>query len=82
MVVLAINTLSRLYPLGQWITFWEVTGARKVVLVQDTDDRAGRIYELLALGTEILIDRQGAVAFRSDGPAGYEKLRSEIEKVL
>lgn len=49
---------------------------------QDFEGTTVRDYELLALGTEIIVDREGLVVFRSDGSAGYERLRSEIEKIL
>ena len=49
---------------------------------QDTGPITPEKYQLVALGTEVLVDRQGLVAFRRDGAAGYEKLKSEIEKVL
>ena len=49
---------------------------------QDTGPITPEKYQLVALGTEVLVDRQGLVAFRRDGAAGYEKIKSEIEKVL
>ena len=73
---------SSLYSLEEWVGFWKGTGAGDVLWGQDVNDTSVRDYQLVALGTEVLVDRQGRVAFRSDGAAGYKKLRSEIEKVL
>ncbi len=73
---------SSVYPLEEWVEFWKGTGAGDVLWAQDVNDTTARDYQLVALGTEVLVDRQGLVAFRSDGAAGYKKLRSEIEKVL
>ena len=69
-------------PLKDWVSFWKSTGAGDVLWGQDTSGSTIRAYQLLALGTKVIVDRNGAVAFRSDGPTEYEKLRSEIEKVL
>ena len=81
MTVVAVN-IEPSYPLGYWVDFWKSTGAGDVLWAQDSLSHAAREFQLVALGTEILVDRQGRIAFRRDGPAGYKKLQSEIEKVL
>ena len=81
MTVVAVN-IEPSYPLGYWVDFWKSTGAGNVLWAQDTYSNAAREFQLVALGTEILVDRQGRIAFRRDGPVGYKKLQSEIEKVL
>ncbi len=78
---MAVN-IEPFYSLEQWESFWKGTGAGDVLWAQDTDFSTIESYQLVALGTEVLVDRQGLVAFRSDGPAGTKKLRAEIEKVL
>ncbi len=40
------------------------------------------MYDIVALGTEIVVDREGMVTFRSDGPSGYDQLRSAVEQAL
>ena len=70
------------YSLEEWVTFWKGIGAGEVLWAQDTDGSTVRAYQLFALGTEVVVDRNGAVTFRSNGPTGYEKLRSEIRKAL
>ena len=82
MDVVAINIWPSNYPLQEWVSFWGSTGASQVLLAQDVNNRAVRDYQLVALGTEVIIDRQGSVAFRSDRAAGYKKLKSEIQKLL
>ncbi len=79
--MVAVNIEPR-SPLNQWVGFWRSTGAGDVLWGQDTTRSTPRAYSLFALGTEVIVDRQGAVAFRSDGATGYERLRSEIEKLL
>ena len=79
--MLAVNIDPR-YPLEQWTAFWNTTGAGDVTLAQDTSSTTVTDYRLVALGTEVVIDRDGLVAFRSDSPAGYERLRSAVEQAL
>lgn len=81
MTVVAVNIEPR-SPLEQWVSFWKSTGAGDVLWGQDTNGSTVKSYRLLAVGTEVIVDRQGSVVFRSDGSVGYKKLRSEIEKHL
>ena len=81
MKVVAVNIEPR-SPLEDWVSFWKSTGAGDVLWGQDTNGSTIKDYRLLTLGTEVIIDRQGSVAFRSDGSVGYEKLKAEVEKVL
>lgn len=65
--MVAIN-FDPLYSLNQWIAFWKQTGAGDVLWAQDTQRVTPRMFDLVALGTEIIVARQGMVTFRSDGP--------------
>ena len=80
--MVAINIWPSLYPLEEWVDFWKATGAGDVIWAQDANNRAIEDYRLVALGTQVLVDRRGALTFRSDGPSEHTRLRSEIEKVL
>lgn len=64
------------------MAFWKQTGAGDVLWAQDTQRVTPRMFDLVALGTEIIVDRQGMVTFRSDGPAGYDQLREAVEQAL
>lgn len=79
--MVAVNIEPR-SPLASWVSFWKSTGAGDVLWGHDTKGTTSRDYRLLTLGTEIIVDRQGMVVFRSDGAAGYKKLQAEIEKAL
>ena len=81
MNVVAINFDPR-YSLDTWQRFWKTTGAGDVILAQDTSSTTVTDYRLVVLGTEVVVDRDGLVAFRSDGPAGYERLRSAVDQAL
>ena len=86
--VLAVNIESRNYTLAEWTAFVkrfepnEFIGLAQSGSVQDVTNQAIQAYQLKALGTQVIVDRQGRVAFRRDGPTGYKRLRSEIEKAL
>ena len=82
MQVVAVNILPASFSLDEWIGFWKSRGAGDVVWGQDRESSAVRKFLLLALGTEIIVDREGGVAFRSDGPADHQRLRAEIDKLL
>ena len=79
--MVAINIQPQ-FSLGEWTSFWRSKGAREVVLAQDKQAATIRAYRLLALGTEVIVDREGRFAFRSDGPAGPQTLRAAIESAL
>ncbi len=79
--VVAVNIDPR-YPLEQWTDFWKSTGAGDVLWAQDTNSTTVTDYRLVTLGTEVIVDGDGLVVFRSDGPSGYERLRSAVEQAL
>ncbi len=79
--VVAIN-FEPAYSLNQWVAFWKQIGAGDVLWAQDSQRVTPRAYDLVTLGTEIVVDRRGIVTFRSDGPAGYDQLRSAVEQAL
>ena len=74
--------IERRAPMADWVRFWKSKGAGDVLWAQDTTGSAVSAYQLLVVGTEVIVDRNGGIAFRSDGPAGLKRLRSEIEKSL
>ena len=81
MTVVAVNIEPR-SPLDEWVSFWKGTGAGEVLWGQDVNGTTVRDYRLVALGTEVIVDRTGSIVFRNDGAAGYKRLKSEIDKAL
>lgn len=79
--MVAINIYPQ-YPLEEWTRFWKSTGAGEVLWAQDVNGTTIETFRLVALGTEMVLDREGRITFRSDGPAGMKKLKAEIEEVL
>ncbi len=86
--MLAVNIDSGNFSLGEWAEFINryvpdgLSGFAESSAVQDVNKQAARQYQLTTLGTEVLVDRQGQMALRSEGPMGYGKLSSEVERLL
>lgn len=86
--VLAVNIDSGNFSLGDWAGFVnqyvpeEFAASAGNLAVQDLEFNSARDYQLKSLGTEVLVDRQGLVALRSEGPMSYGKLSSEVENLL
>lgn len=86
--VLAINIQPSYYSLDEWASYvknYAPIGLEEVawaMAAQDVSYAAIRQYELKWLGTQVLVDRNGKVVFRSETGASESRLRSEIERVL
>ena len=79
--MVAVNTI----PWGSlevWKEFWKSTGASDVIWATDTEQELVQMFRVLSLGTTIIIDRQGHVAYRDDRATPYDTLRSKVEGVL
>ncbi len=48
----------------------------------DADQGLVRLYQVLTLGTTIIIDRQGHVSYRDGGATSYEVLHSQVKELL
>ncbi len=79
--VVAINQAAQ-FSLDDWQTFWRSTGALNVTWAQDTNLQATRTYGVTALGTTIIIDRDGQIVYRDHKPTSQETLQSELGKVM
>jgi hypothetical protein len=80
--VIAINMVPQ-NNLQEWRAYWKWLGAGDVVWAQDTPDgQAVKAYNIQALGTTVIIDRAGRVAYRDAASTSYKKLRAEVLKVL
>lgn len=86
--VLAVNIDAQNSPLGDWVDFMRtyapegMAGATGAMAVQDVNEQAVPRYRIASLGTEVLVDAQGRIAFRSESPSGIRTLQAEIDKVL
>ena len=65
-----------------WKEFWKSKEAKDVTWATDTEQELVQKFEVLTLGTTIIIDRQGFVSYRDDGATPYNTLRTKVEEVL
>lgn len=80
--MVACNLLPA-HSFEEWKGFWQyVGGGEDVVFAKDTSRRALTAFKIRALGTTIIINRQGQVVYRDSGATPYETLRSEVDKAL
>ena len=82
MQVVAINIGTQFFSLGDWREFWNAVGGGEVLWAQDNSGAATSAFQVVALGTTIIIDRQGQIRYRDAGATSYEKLREEVGRVL
>lgn len=82
MKVVAVNIVPQ-NSLQQWQAFWKSLGAGDVVWAQDTPDgQAVRAYNIQALGTTVIVGRDGRVVYRDAAATSYKKLQAEVLKAL
>ena len=79
--MVAVN-ISPWGDLESWETFWQSKGGGKVVWAEDPERELVRSYQVISLGTNIIIDRRGNISYRDGGATTYNTLRAEVEEVL
>ena len=79
---MAINIGAQYYSLSDWQQFWNAVGGGKVLWAQDKGGAATSAFQVVALGTTIIVDRQGRVTYRDAGATSYQKLKEELGHVL
>ncbi len=79
--MVAINTIPWA-SIEVWKEFWKSKGAMDVIWATDTEQELVQKFEVLTLGTTIIIDRQGSISYRDDGATPYNTLRTKVEEVL
>lgn len=79
---MAINIDSVSSTLQEWTAFWRAVGGGEVLWAQHTENGATVAYRIQALGTTVIVDREGRVAYRDGYATPYQRLREEIEKLL
>lgn len=47
----------------------------------DADQGLVRLYQVLTLGTTIIIDRQGNIAYRDNGATPYDVLYRQVKEL-
>ncbi len=70
-------------PIADAVAYYRSVGAGDFFLyAADKGFRVAREYEVLSLGTTVVVDPRGIVTFRDSGPSSTELLTSEIGKAL
>ena len=79
--VIAVNT-APFASLKDWKQFWKSKDAADVTWATDAKGELVQLFRVYSLGTTIIIDREGHIAYRDDGATPYEVLRAEVKEVL
>ncbi len=70
------------YSLGDWQTWWYRYTDRSVIWADDTQGEAVVAFGVYAVGTKVIVDRQGRLVYHSGGAAGYDVLNAAVKRVL
>ena len=78
---MAVNT-TPFISLENWKQYWTSKDADDVTWAQaDAEGELLRKYQVLSLGTTIIIDREGRISYRDDGATPYEVLRANVKEI-
>lgn len=78
---MAVNIATE-YTLGDWQTWWYRYTDRSVIWAEDTQGEAVMAFGVYAVGTKVIVDRQGRVVYRNTGAAGYDVLNAAVKQIL
>lgn len=81
LTVVAINT-APFNSLEEWKEFWKSKDAADVTWATDPTGELIQQFRVYSLGTTVIIDREGRIAYRDDWATSYEVLRAEVQEVL
>ena len=79
--MVAIN-IAPFSSLKDWMDFWKSKDAADVTWATDAKGELLQQFRVYSLGTTIIIDREGLIAYRDDGASTYEVLLAEVKEVL
>ncbi len=68
--------------LKDWKDFWKSKDAADVTWATDAKGELVRQFRAYRVGTTIIIDRDGHIAYRYDGATSYEVLQAEVEVLI
>jgi peroxiredoxin len=79
--IVAIN----IDPSATWDTinqFKQAAGSGALAWAWDTDQKVTTAYQVTALDTTLILDREGRVVYRDEIPTQYETLKAELGKLI
>lgn len=83
MEVVAINIAPYATTLAEWEDWLREFGATDFVYAQDSyDGLAAQSYQVRDLGTSVIVDRHGRIAYRDESTSTYEMLRDGVLQAL
>ncbi len=78
---MAVNT-APFASIEDWKQYWKSKGAADVTWATDAKGELVQHFRVFSLGTTIIIDREGRIAYRDDVATPYEILESQVEPLL
>ena len=78
---MAVNT-APFASIEDWKQYWRSKDAADVTWATDVKGELVRQFRVFSLGTTVIIDREGRIAFRDDVATPYEILLAEVKEVL
>ena len=79
--MVAVNT-APFSSLGDWKEYRKSKEAADVTWATDIRGELVKQYRVFSLGTTVIIDREGRIAYRDDVATPYEILESQVEPLL
>jgi len=68
--------------LKDWKDFWKSKDAADVTWATDAKGELVQQFRVYRLGTTIIIDRDGHIAYRYDGATSYKVLQAEVDVLI
>ena len=81
LTVVAVNT-APFSSLEDWKEYWKSKDAADVTWATDTTGELVQHFRVYSLGTTVIIDRDGLIAYRDNVATPYEILESQVEPLL
>ncbi len=81
LTVVAVNT-APFSSLEDWKEYWKSKDAEDVTWATDTTGELVQQFRVYSLGTTVIIDREGRIAYRDDTATPYEVLLAQVKEVL
>ncbi len=78
---MAVNT-APFASIEDWKQYWKSKDAADVTWATDAKGELVQQFRVFSLGTTVIIDREGRIAYRDDVATPYEVLLAEVKAVL
>ncbi len=78
---MAVNT-APFASIEDWKQYWRTKDAADVTWATDAKGELVQLFRVFSLGTTVIIDREGRIAYRDDVATPYEILESQVEPLL